>query len=130
MHLLPGHLLQRKLRVCWGLAGLVSGWAFRVSSPGVQGAVRGVLFGVRATKYQGLFQTQVHADPIKTPFILNSVPGQSLGEMTGSEAPPQEGDSRLCWLQLSGAVHCDTRSLWDGVGACSCILGILKALPK
>lgn len=65
-------------------------------NPVVQGLLEGLLFGVRATKCQGLFQIQVHADPIKTPFILNSMPGQSLGEMTGSKAPPQEGDSWLC----------------------------------
>lgn len=65
-HLLPGHLLQGKLSV-----GAFQGQSL------VQ-MYKGLFFGVRATKYQGLFQNQVHADPIKTPFILNSMPGQSL----------------------------------------------------
>lgn len=62
---------------CWGLAGLVSGWAFQGQS--LVQVYMGLFFGVRTTKYQGMLQTQVHADPIKTPFILNSMPGQSLG---------------------------------------------------
>lgn len=53
-----------------------------ISSPGrIRGfLLEGPLFWSQGlTKYQGLFQTRVHIHPIQTPFILNSMPGQSLG---------------------------------------------------